>query len=389
MERTKIFISSTCFDLSQIRKDLKEGIEAMGHIPILSESKDFPVNPSLNSVENCIEAVRSNADILVLIIGGRYGFAVDSGKSITNSEFLTALDKGIPIYTFTKRDIISVLPVWEKNRQADFSDVVNDNKVFEFVKEVREKTAIWNFEFESAQDILEILKLQLSFLFGQALVSHQRIQSIDRSLVTKISSKALKILLDKKDNYEMLTFMQMMQDEIDRYKYLNNDCKHSIIIKPGPYISEPVSFTNWQQEKMHQLEKNLSSLNQLFDAFEYYYGEPGVASDIDGLYYVAHRYGELYGSLLEWVIDIRSTNTEDIYTSITQVLSNLPGKAIAQLEAFPGDSIAAIHQSIEDLKSGKIEVGSTVQLSLKLSIDDSVMEQFRIEMDKLHKALVR
>lgn len=111
MEKTKIFISSTCFDLSQVRKDLKEGIEAMGHIPILSENKDFPVNPSLNSAENCIEAVRNNADILVLIIGGSYGFTLDSGKSITNTEFLTALDKGVPVYTFTKKDIVNVLPV--------------------------------------------------------------------------------------------------------------------------------------------------------------------------------------------------------------------------------------------------------------------------------------
>ncbi len=133
----------------------------------------------------------------------------------------------------------------------------------------------------------------------------------------------------------------------------------------------------------------MSSLNKLFEAFEYYYGEPGVASDIDGLYYVAHRYGELYGSLLEWVIDIRSANTEDIYSPITQVLSNLPGKAIAQLEAFPGNSISSINQSLADIKAGKIEKGSTLQLSLKLSIDDSVMDQFRIEMDKLYKALMR
>ena len=97
MNKIQVFISSTCYDLSQIRKDLKEGIEEMGHQPILSEDKSFPVNPAMNTFENCIEAVRSNADIFVLIIGDHYGYTLDSGKSITNTEFLTAVEKGIPI----------------------------------------------------------------------------------------------------------------------------------------------------------------------------------------------------------------------------------------------------------------------------------------------------
>ena len=388
MGKTKIFISSTCFDLSQIRKDLKEGIEAIGHIPILSENKDFPINPELSSVENCIEAVRKEADIFILIIGGRYGYKLDSGKSITNTEFITALAKGIPIYTFTLKSIISILPVWKKNHQADFSDVVDDNIVFEFVEEVREKNAIWNFEFDSAQDILEILKSQLSFLFGLTLESHLRIQKIDNGLASCLSNKALKILLEKKENYEILTFMQMMQDEIDKYKYLKKDCEHSIIIKPGPFITDPIPFTDWQQEKLQQVEKAIDSLNNLFNAFNYYYGEPGVASDMDGLYYVACRYGELYKFLLEWIIDVRSTNTDDRFTAVTQVLSHIPLKAIAQLEAYPADSIKAIQQSIEAFNSGSLEKGATINMMLHLSIDDSVMNQFNMEMKKLRRCLI-
>lgn len=388
MNKIRVFISSTCFDLSQIRKDLKEGIETMGHIPILSENKDFPVNPALNSTENCIEAVRNDADIFVLIIGGRYGYKLDSGKSITNTEFLTAHDKGIPIYTFTLKNIIGVLPVWKRNHDADFSDVVNDNKVFEFIEDVREKEAIWNFEFESAQDIIEILKSQFSFLFNQTLQSHKRIQTVDNDLISKISNKTLKILLDKNEQYEMFAFLQMMQDEIDRYKYLKKDCEHSIIIKPGQYISNAIQFTDWQQEKLQQVEKAIGSLNNLFVAFNHYYGEPGIPADIDGLFYVARRYGELYGFLLEWVIDVRSTNTDDIFVDVTKVLSNIPVKAISQIEDYPSSSMKAIRQSLHSVKSGSMESGSTVNLFLQLSVDDAVMNQFHLEMDKLKKKLL-
>ena len=78
MRKVNIFISSTCYDLSQIRADLKESIINMGHNPILSEEHDFPINPNLSNVENCINAVKTEADIFVLIIGNRYGCTLET-----------------------------------------------------------------------------------------------------------------------------------------------------------------------------------------------------------------------------------------------------------------------------------------------------------------------
>ncbi len=56
MKKVNIFISSTCYDLSQIRSDLKDFITEIGHNPILSEEHDFPINPNLSNAENCILA---------------------------------------------------------------------------------------------------------------------------------------------------------------------------------------------------------------------------------------------------------------------------------------------------------------------------------------------
>lgn len=389
MNKIQVFISSTCYDLSQIRKDLKEGIEKMGHQPILSEDKNFPVNPAMNTFENCIEAVRSNADIFVLIIGDHYGYTLDSGKSITNTEFLTAVEKGIPIYTFTLKIIINVLPVWKKNKTADFSSVVNDNKVFEFVQDVRERSGIWNFEFESAQDIIEILKSQWSFLFKQALMSHERVNKVDNTLASRLSNKALKYLLDKGESFEMLVFLQMMQDEIGKYEYLKRDCVHSVVIKPGPYISETNAYLEWQQEKLRQLQKMVASLNSLFGAFSHYYGQPGVPADIDGLYYVARRYGELYRSMLEWVTDVRSTNTKELFAEVNQILSNVPLNVIEQLEDYPAKAISTVEAALNGVKTGTVQRGATVQVSLQVSISDDVMKQFQQAMTKLQGKLIR
>ncbi|MBQ8709219.1 MAG: DUF4062 domain-containing protein, partial [Bacteroidaceae bacterium] len=73
MAGVNIFISSTCYDLSQVRQDLRDFISGLGHTPMMSEQNDFPIDPQLDNWENCINAVKKYADIFVLIIGNRYG----------------------------------------------------------------------------------------------------------------------------------------------------------------------------------------------------------------------------------------------------------------------------------------------------------------------------
>lgn len=68
-----MFVSSTCYDLAQVRADLSAFIEGYGFTPMLSETSSFPINPDSTTVENCRRAVHEHADILVLIVGGRYG----------------------------------------------------------------------------------------------------------------------------------------------------------------------------------------------------------------------------------------------------------------------------------------------------------------------------
>lgn len=84
--RPSIFVSSTCYDLKQIRQDIREFIEEdLGYEAILSEYDSFPIDPDRDTINNCLRVVEQRADIMVLIIGNRYGYITDRGeKSITN-----------------------------------------------------------------------------------------------------------------------------------------------------------------------------------------------------------------------------------------------------------------------------------------------------------------
>ena len=41
MAGVNIFISSTCYDLSQVRQDLREFISGLGHTPMMSEQNNL------------------------------------------------------------------------------------------------------------------------------------------------------------------------------------------------------------------------------------------------------------------------------------------------------------------------------------------------------------
>jgi len=120
MNKPAVFVSSTCYDLKQVRSDIKQFLQSLGVDPVLSEYGSFPVSPELGTVDNCLKAVESRADIFVLIVGARYGSATEQGRSVTNLELLAAKAKGIPVYAFVMRPILNILSVWKSNPDADY-----------------------------------------------------------------------------------------------------------------------------------------------------------------------------------------------------------------------------------------------------------------------------
>ena len=63
-----VFVSSTCYDLKQVRADLKEFFEeTYGFNAILSEFDSFPIDTNIGPVENCLHNVDAYADFFILL----------------------------------------------------------------------------------------------------------------------------------------------------------------------------------------------------------------------------------------------------------------------------------------------------------------------------------
>lgn len=386
MAGVNIFISSTCYDLSQVRQDLCDFISGLGHTPMMSEQNDFPIDPQLDNWENCINAVKKYADIFVLIIGNRYGAVGETGKSITNTEYLTAVQKGIPIYTFSLKKMTTLLPMWERNPDADYSHAVDNPKIFEFLADVRKKSGRWNFEFDNAQDIIDTLRKQLSILFQNSLELRKRIVSSPyKDLYGKVSSKALNIIMQKEEGYDVKFFMQVMQDGITECHDLKNDYQYSIILKPLHERRNLNDFFFWLDRKVDEMWSYIDSLHNLSDAFKAFYKENSDESDLRGLHYVASTYVEFYANLLRWGTSVKGMVVPKECKHLMEILSGMPLSIIEEMEKYPIESMKKIDVCIEKSKIGTIEKGDMIQFPFKMDFPDNFLTEYKEELNRIEE----
>jgi len=111
---TRVFVSSTVFDLVDVRAELDALLREMHLTPVLSDSNlsDFSVEPNMNSVECCLDNLRK-CDVVIVILCQRYGPQIpllEGGRcSATHLEYLEAKKKGLPIFLYA-RDRLEVDP---------------------------------------------------------------------------------------------------------------------------------------------------------------------------------------------------------------------------------------------------------------------------------------
>jgi hypothetical protein len=117
----RVFISSTCYDLIDIRAELEECFKTAGVQPILSDSldSDFQVSPDANSIETCLANVRS-CECFVIVLSGRYGPRLKKASygdvSATHLEYLEARERKLPIWMYVRDRLEADYAIWKANR---------------------------------------------------------------------------------------------------------------------------------------------------------------------------------------------------------------------------------------------------------------------------------
>ena len=181
MAKPRIFISSTFYDLRQVRADLDFFIEQMGYEPVRNEEGDIPYGKEEALEAYCYKEIK-NIDILVCIIGGRFGSESKHGNksSITQMELKAALNEGKQVYTFVDNNVLSEYETYLINKDGETKyRYVDDKRVYEFLEEIKSlKSNNIIKEFETASDIVKYLKDQMAGLFQRFLEEQTRVKEV-------------------------------------------------------------------------------------------------------------------------------------------------------------------------------------------------------------------
>ncbi|WP_028857443.1 DUF4062 domain-containing protein [Psychrilyobacter atlanticus] len=188
MAKPRIFISSTFYDLKQIRSDLDSFIQTLGYESIRNEEGNIPYGKDEALEEYCYKEIK-NVDILISIIGGRYG---NEGKiknnSISQIELETAYKEDKQVYIFIEKNVLSEYETYLYNKDNDIKyRYVDDKKIYEFIEKLKAKEKNNNIKsFESSSDISKYLKEQFAGLFRNFLEQQTRNKEI--KLIEKLEN---------------------------------------------------------------------------------------------------------------------------------------------------------------------------------------------------------
>lgn len=372
-----VFVSSTCYDLNQVRADLRRFFESLGLDPVLSEHPAFPVSPQTSPVDNCIKVVKERTDIFVLIVGARYGSQNDTGKSVTNLEYLEAKSRGIPVYVFVSKQILNVLPIWKQNPTANYQGVVDTPKLFEFVDELRNAKDHWVFEFEEAQHIIDTLRRQLAYLFMEGLVLRQQLKEFKLPpALTELNGKSLKILWEKPKGWEFRLFSSVLADEMEADQKLKWDLAYGLKFGRIHNLGELPQMLDWIQQKIKDILALVHSADRLLNkAIQEALKGPGVPGDPTHLVYVARRLAQVRRDLIIWTIDFHCAEVKPECEKLVSLIANFSKDVIEKLESIPRLLNAEIDKAEEAIERGENYQGS-VFLTFSIPENEEIFAEF-------------
>lgn len=232
MAKPRIFISSTFYDLWQVREDLERFIRELGYEAVRHETGNIPYGKE-QPLESYVYREVDLCDILVTIIGGKFGTEShnEQGYSITQKEIKRALERGIQVFIFIEQNVhseYSTFKLNKDNKKVKYQ-YVDDTKVYEFIDSLYQLPKNNPITpFQTSADIVNYLKSQWAGLFQRFLQEQMRIAEFKTLEEMKNISNTLKQLVNflteerKSSDYAIKNILLANHPAFKRFQSLTN-----------------------------------------------------------------------------------------------------------------------------------------------------------------------
>jgi hypothetical protein len=194
MASPRVFISSTCYDLQEIRYHLRKFIEDFGFEAVMSEFGDIFYNFDKHVQDACKEEIEK-CNLFILVIGNNYGSLyynnndeLEIPDSVTLQEFRKALSTNKPkhifINKFVNHDFQNYRKSLEKTLLQFFkSNNIEQDKIDAVRKRETEKfNAIYHYPQESYKFIFNFLEIISNLTTNNAQITFETFDDIKNSL---------------------------------------------------------------------------------------------------------------------------------------------------------------------------------------------------------------
>ena len=178
MARPRVFISSTFFDLRQLRTDMERFIREIGYEPVQHELGHVPYGSAEKLETYCYKEI-GQVDIVVNIVGGRFGsVSYDEAYSISQMELKTAVALNKQVYVFVDAGVHAEYRMFLRNKDVKGISYVStdDERIFRFIADIealpRNNQLI---EFRHSDEIAHHLREQWAGLFQRFLQEQESV----------------------------------------------------------------------------------------------------------------------------------------------------------------------------------------------------------------------
>lgn len=287
MAKPRVFISSTYYDLRYVREDLERFILGLGYEPIRHETGAIPYTREGPLEESAYREV-SLCDVIVCIIGGRYGTTSSTREgSITQNELKEALAKGVQVYVFVESGVHSEFSTYQlnKDRKDTKYKFVDNPAVYEFIESIYalpQNNPIT--PFTTSADVCAFLLAQWAGLFQRFLQEQRRAPEINILDEMKLVAATLQQLVayltaERKNKDEAIKTILLANHPVYRrlasllsvkYRvYFTNRTELDAWLSARRY--DPVKKEKWDEGSLmewvnDEVRKYIRLKHQIFDA---------------------------------------------------------------------------------------------------------------------------
>lgn len=271
MAKPRVFISSTFYDLRQIRADIDQFLKSLGYETIRNEEGSIPYGKDERLEEYCIQEV-NHSDILVSIIGGRFGSeskeesAIEKyfqKSSISQRELRAAIDNQKQVYIFIDKNVSAEYQTYLLNKENDKVNYkfVDDQRIYSFIEKIKNLGINNNIkDFETSEDITSYLREQFAGLFQRFIEGQRRVKEINLINELERTSNNLNQLVEYLANQN-----NDQQKEINQILMINhplvNWLRTTLDIKYNFYIVGYDDLNHLMQARGFNSSKDNSSNN--------------------------------------------------------------------------------------------------------------------------------